>query len=84
MYIYQFRNLLKVGDYYFSGLSDKYAIAKKTKLHPFVVQKNLAQLSQFSLNSLKNIYQKLEEIDYKVKNGEIEIELALDKFIMEL
>ncbi len=84
MYVYQFRNLLKVGSFYFEGLIDKYEIAKQAKLHPFVVQKCLAQLPKLSLQQLKTAHKKLEKIDFQTKNGQININLALDKFIMEI
>ena len=60
------------------------AIAKETKLHPFVVKKGLAQGRNFSFEGLKNIYQKLADLDQQVKTGRMEIKLALDKFIVEL
>ncbi len=84
MYIYQFRNLLKIGDLYFQGKTNQYEIAKLTKMSPFVVQKGIAQLRGFTLSQLKKIYKKLEEIDLQVKTGKINIVLALDKFIGEM
>lgn len=84
MYVYQFRNLLKVGEFYWQGIFDRFVIAKKTGLHPFVVQKTLPQLKNFTFPKLKNIYQKLQNIDFEVKSGRADIKLSLDKFIVEL
>ncbi len=84
MLLYQFRNLLKIGDFYFNGISDQYAISKKAKIHPFVVQKAVKSLRNFSLIKLKETYLELENLDIKVKTGKIGIELALDKFIVEI
>ncbi|HBO16404.1 MAG: polymerase III protein [Candidatus Moranbacteria bacterium GW2011_GWE2_35_2-] len=84
MYVYQFRNLLKIAGLYFSGLSNEYAIAKETKLHPFVVKKGLAQVRMMDIKKIKSIYRNLAEIDLKVKTGKIDINLALDKFVVEL
>lgn len=84
MYVYQFRNLLKIGELYWQGISDRFVIAKKTGLHPFVVQKTLPQLKNLTLSKLKNIYQKLQDIDFEAKSGRIDIKLSLDKFIVEL
>lgn len=84
MYVYQFRNLLKIGEHYWKGLSDRFDIAKKTKLHPYVVQKTLPQLKNFTLEKLKNVYQKLQKIDFESKTGKVDIYLALDKFVVEL
>jgi DNA polymerase III subunit delta len=83
MYIYQFRNLLKIGSFYFDGIGDKNIIAKETKLHPFVVQKGLQQLSNFSLQKLKNIHKQLEKLDINIKTGKTDIILGLDKFVIE-
>ncbi len=84
MYVYQFRNLLKIAGLYFSGLSNEYAIAKEAKLHPFVVKKGLTQVRKIDLKKLKNIYRNLADLDLKIKTGKIDIVLALDKFVAEL
>lgn len=84
MYVYQFRNLLKIADFFQKGINDRYIIAKETKLHPFVVQKGLAQLRNFDFERLKNIYGRLQIIDTKIKTGKIDIKLALDKFVAEM
>ena len=84
MFIYQFRNLLKIADYRENqGLGER-EIASASKLHPFVVRKSLAQIQNFSLERLKKIYQKLASLDLMIKTGKIDIKLALDKFIVEL
>ncbi|MDD3498405.1 MAG: DNA polymerase III subunit delta [Candidatus Moranbacteria bacterium] len=83
MYIYQFRNLLKIGSFYFKGINDKNIITRETKLHPFVVQKGLSQLRGSSFIDLKKIYRQLESLDEKSKTGEEKIEEALEKFIIK-
>ena len=84
MFIYQFRNLIKIADCQGQGENSEYAIAKLTKLHPFVVKKSLSQLNHFSLTQLKIILLNLSQLDEKIKRGKITINLALDKFIAEL
>lgn len=84
MYIYQFRNMLKVGEYFWQGNYNYNEIAKLAKLHPFVVKKTMAQLKNFSFEKTKNIYKKLEEIDIKLKTGKINPVLALDKLVAEI
>lgn len=84
MFVYQFRNLLKVADLQEQFQNNDYAIAKAAGLHPFVVKKSLQQLRNFSAEKLKTIYQKLADLDTQIKTGKIEIKLALDKFIVEL
>lgn len=84
MFVYQFRNLLKVADFKYQFGADEYAISRESKMHPFVVKKSLAQIRNFSFEKLKNIYQQLGELDTAIKTGKVEIKLALDKFIVEL
>ncbi|MDH4329999.1 MAG: DNA polymerase III subunit delta [Candidatus Moranbacteria bacterium] len=84
MYVYQFRNLLKIGSFYFQGMRNNYEIARVAKLHPFVVQKGIQQLQGFSEMELKRIYKRLENLDYQAKTGHIDIVLGLDKFVAEI
>ncbi|MFA6973261.1 MAG: DNA polymerase III subunit delta [Parcubacteria group bacterium] len=84
MFIYQFRNLVKIADLQENQKAGEYEIAKIAKLHPFVVKKSLSQIRNFSWEKLQKIYQKLTDLDNRVKTGKIEIKLALDKFIIEL
>ncbi len=84
MYVYQFRNLLKVGEFYWQGEKSQYEISKSAKLHPFVVKKTLEQLRNFTREKLLRIYKKLQELDLKAKTGKIDVNLALDKFVVEL
>jgi len=84
MFVYQFRNLLKVADFKNQFGADEYAIAREGKMHPFVVKKSLAQIRNFPFEKLKNIYQQLGELDTAVKTGRVEIKIGLDKFIAEL
>jgi len=84
MFVYQFRNILKISDLKENYRMNEQEIAKETKLHPFVVRKSLNQGSHFSFEVLKKIYQKLGNLDAKIKTGQIDIKLALDKFIVEI
>lgn len=83
MIIYQFRTLLIIKE-----LQDKNepygAIAKKSGLHPFVVQKNYYLCQHFSTEKLKKIYQKIFQVDSDIKTGKIEPELALDLLLAEI
>ncbi|HRZ95461.1 MAG TPA: DNA polymerase III subunit delta [Candidatus Moranbacteria bacterium] len=84
MFLYQFRNLLKIADLKESGISSEYEISKITKMHPFVIRKSLGQIRNFSFSKLKEIYQKLGSVDTEIKTGKIDIKLALDKLVAEL
>ena len=84
MFIYQFRNLLKVADLKENYNADEYEISKITKMHPFVIRKSFAQTRNFSFQKLKGIYKKLTDLDTQIKTGKINIRLALNKFVVEL
>lgn len=84
MIVYQYRNLLIVKDIFEKGDTNQWAIAKKAKLHPFVVQKSLALIRQYSMDNLKKIYRKLLDYDFKIKTGKIESRAALELLIYEL
>ncbi len=84
MFIYQFRNLLKIADLRERGSSSEYDIFRVTKMHPFVVRKSLAQARNLGFARLKKIYKNLGEIDLKVKTGKADMKLSLDKFVAEL
>src|SRR3989338_4742517 len=83
MLAYQFRNLIKLKSLIEQN-TPYYNLAKKAKLHPFVVKKTSAQLKNFSLNELKKIYQKLLEIEVGIKKGLLEPKAALDLLVGEL
>ncbi len=68
MFIRQFRILLSIRQAVDLGLSQR-QIANQLKLHPFVLQKGLAQANNFNLATLKNIFSQLVKIDYLVKSG---------------
>ena len=84
MYIYQFRNLLKIAEFYFQGKVSHYEVAKIVKLHPFVVQKGMQQLDGFKLPQLRRIYKELEKIDRNAKRGIMDVNLGLDLMIAGL
>ena len=84
MFIYQFRNLLKVADLKENFNANEYEISKITKMHPFVIRKSFSQTRNFPLQKLKSIYQELSDLDTQIKTGKINIRLALDKFVAEL
>jgi len=50
----------------------------------FVVQKILVLAQKFSFEELKNMYQKIFQIDVKIKTGKIDPQTALEIFISEM
>ena len=84
MILFQLRNLVKVFSLAKTGQSNSLIISKKLSIHPYVVQKTLGQLKNFSSGSLKKIYQQIADIDYQAKTGEKSIEDGLTDFIAML
>ena len=82
MIAYQFRNLLSIKE--LQATQPYGAIAKKSGLHPFVVQKSFYLCNSFSIQELKKIYQKIFQIDSDIKTGKVEPELALDLLLAEI
>ena len=84
MYIYQIRTLLKIGDFYWQGMTSAPQIAQASKLHPYVVQKSLSQIRNLSEEKTKQMLRDLAQIDHDAKTGKIDPLLALDTFIVSL
>jgi len=83
MLVYQFRNLLLVKSLIEQGVPF-YNLAKKIKLHPYVLRKSFEQSKNFSYTALKKIYERLMEIDLAIKSGQIEPRSALDLVVGEI
>lgn len=83
MLVYQFRNLLMVKSLVEQGIPF-YNLAKKIKLHPYVLRKTFEQSKNFSLAALQKIYSRLMEIDLAIKSGQIEPRAALDLVVGEI
>jgi DNA polymerase-3 subunit delta len=77
MLVYHFRNLLSIQSLLSQGLGAE-EIARRTRIHPFVVEKNLAYARNLSEEHLLLIYDKLCAADLNIKTGKMEPELALD------
>lgn len=83
MVSYQFRTLLTIKE--MQKNSEPYNLmAKKSGLHPFVIQKNYHLCNQFSLEQLKKIYLDIFQIDSDIKTGKLDSEIALDLFISQI
>jgi len=83
MVAYQFKNLLILRD-----LIDKKVsyglVAKRSGLHPFVVQKTIGMANRFSMEQLRQLYQKIFETDFDIKTGRVDPEIALEIFIAKI
>ncbi|KKQ53296.1 MAG: hypothetical protein US70_C0004G0013 [Parcubacteria group bacterium GW2011_GWD2_38_11] len=84
MYTYQIRTLLKIGDFYWQGMTSAPQIAQASGIHPYVVQKSLSQIRNLSEQKTKQMLRDLAEIDFNAKTGKVDPILALDTFIVSL
>lgn len=83
MIAFQFRNLLIVKDLIEKGY-DFNSVLEKSKLHPYVARKTYWYAKNFEIKELKRIYQRLFEIDLKIKKGQIPPKVALDLLVFEI
>ncbi|MDP3057512.1 MAG: DNA polymerase III subunit delta [bacterium] len=85
MFVYQFRNLLKVKDAMTrKKTANSGVIAEETKLHPFVVSKTIAQANGFSYEYLRKLYKRFFKFDFLIKKGRLNAEAALELLIIEI
>jgi len=86
MIVLEYRNLLitKDLDKRTGSKLNKWTLAKKAAMHPFVAQKTLALASKYELEDLKKIYGVLLNFDHKIKTGKIEPKVALELLIFKL
>lgn len=83
MFIRQCKILLQIRQALDAGLSQR-QIAGMLKLHPFVLQKGLAQAGNFSLATLKNIFSQLVKIDYFSKSGQADCLTSLNILVAKI
>jgi DNA polymerase III subunit delta len=83
MIIYQFRNILIVKDL-LEQKNSQSQIAKKTRIHPYVLGKSINQAKNFTLDYLNRIYQELADTDLAIKTGKTEPHIALDLLLVKL
>ena len=53
-------------------------------MHPFVLRKASYQARNFSMEDLKRIYRKITDLDFEIKVGKIDQDIALDVLISEI
>lgn len=79
----QIRILMQVWGLRSQGLG-QHEIASRLGLHPFVVEKALAQVGAFSMEQLQAAHRRIVSADWTIKTGEIEPPLALDMLVVDL
>lgn len=83
MIIYQLKNMLIIKEMISKGMP-KGEIVKGTKKHPFVVEKTMMQVKNFSPKELENIYNKIFETEMEIKKGKFNPKIKLTVFIAKL
>lgn len=83
MIVRQFRILLQIRAALDSSLTPR-QMATQLKLHPFIVQKGITQVRNFSAQFLKKMYSHLAKIDYTNKTGRGDLRTMLDLLIVKL
>lgn len=79
----QIRILIQVAELQDRGLAPR-EIARHLSLHPYVVEKGLAQARNFDLPQLESAHERLVRTDWAIKTGETEDVLALDMLVVAL
>ncbi|MGD8596425.1 MAG: DNA polymerase III subunit delta [Anaerolineae bacterium] len=79
----QIRILIQVKDLQGRGLG-KSEIASLLKLHPYVVEKGMAQAWNFGVPQLEAAHHKLVETDWAIKTGRLDDMTALDLLVVDL
>jgi len=83
MMLRQFRILAEIKSLLSQGVLPQ-EMASKLKLHPFVIKKSLPQAQKFTLTKFKNIYQKLVEVEKKIKSSALPKQTLLSLLIMAI
>ncbi len=79
MILRQIKILLELRDLYDrEDTMSSEILAKELGLHPFVVKKSLPFIKKYNQEKLKDIYQKLLEVDVKTKTGQGDQSMLLD------
>ena len=78
----QFRNIAQAGWHIEKGNRNYSDLARALKIHPFVAKKSISQASRMSPDQIKNIYEKLADIDMRMKTGTADARAELERLII--
>lgn len=81
--IWQFKILIQVKDF-LEKKGDLSQMDETLKIHPYVASKASGQIRKFSLEELKEIYQKLLDLDLKIKTSQGEPQVLFDLFVVSV
>jgi DNA polymerase-3 subunit delta len=79
----QVRILIQVSELQAQGQTARQMV-ERLKLHPYVVEKGIAQAHNFQISQLEEAHRRLVETDFRIKTGELDEVLALDILIVTL
>ncbi|MDP5273053.1 DNA polymerase III subunit delta [Chengkuizengella axinellae] len=79
----QFRIILQVKELSSKGYS-QYQIASQLSIHPYAVKIADGQGKLYQERDLVDILNKLAELDYQIKSGQIEKVLGIEKFLFQV
>lgn len=79
----QFRMLYQVKKLYRKGYTEK-DISKELKVHWYPVRKSLGRIQNYAEEKLLHYLYRLSELDFQIKNGKIDKDIALEIFILEI
>lgn len=77
----QFRIIIQIKE---SKKINYYQLANELGVHPFRIKKSLEQVSNYTLEELKKIYQELLKIDWQLKTSKLNPELLFDLLVARL
>ncbi|KKT82483.1 MAG: DNA polymerase III subunit delta [Candidatus Yanofskybacteria bacterium RIFCSPHIGHO2_02_FULL_44_12b] len=83
MIVYQFRNIITVKDIASRNVPLN-SLISKSGVHPYVANKIKKNISKFDTQELVKIYGKLLEMDTRSKQGTVNLEDSLSKFILTI
>ncbi|OEH93733.1 DNA polymerase III subunit delta [Bacillus solimangrovi] len=79
----QFRLLYQVKGLMSKGYGQN-QIASTLKVHPFRVKLAMQKVATFDMNELLSLMDDIAEVDYKIKSGQVDKQLAVELFMMKL
>ena len=78
-----FRLVLQAREVYEGGGTDQ-TVAKNLGIHPYRAKKITIQARTVAMQSLENMYLRLQQLDLEIKTGQIDPALALESLVTEL
>lgn len=64
--------------------NDQTAIARMTRLHPFVVKKAAVQAAKFSVREIAGLYEQLSRLDTEVKQNRRDLAIGIERILLAL